>query len=70
MLATFGLTGGDFMTGFPDGQPQTPPKLMEPMRAVLCLEHYAIRTERADCEWVRRYVKFHGNFRLAGCKSA
>jgi integron integrase len=30
------------------------------MRGVLRLHHYAIRTERAYCDWVRRYVKFHG----------
>lgn len=36
------------------------PKLLEQMRGVLRLHHYAIRTERAYCDWVRRYVKFHG----------
>jgi hypothetical protein len=30
------------------------------MRAVLRLHHYALRTERTYCDWVRRYVKFHG----------
>lgn len=30
------------------------------MRGVLRVHHYAIRTERAYCDWVRRYVKFHG----------
>jgi len=29
------------------------------MRGVLRLHHYALRTERAYCDWVRRYVKFH-----------
>ena len=36
------------------------PNLLEQMRQVLRLHHYAIRTERAYCEWVRRYVVFHG----------
>ena len=45
------------MTAFPDGQT---PKLLDQMRGVLRLHHYAIRTERAYCDWVRRYVKFHG----------
>ena len=36
------------------------PKLLEQMRSVLRLHHYAIRTERTYCDWVRRYVKFHG----------
>ena len=44
------------MTAFPDGQT---PKLLDQMRGVLRLHHYAIRTERAYCDWVRRYVKFH-----------
>jgi integron integrase len=30
------------------------------MRSVLRLHRYAVRTERAYCDWVRRYVKFHG----------
>ena len=37
-----------------------PPKLLEQMRGLLRLHRYAIRTERAYCDWVRRYVKFHG----------
>src|SRR5437867_1618535 len=36
------------------------PKLLDQMHAVLRLHHYAIRTERAYCDWVRRFVKFHG----------
>ena len=30
------------------------------MRAVLRTQRYAARTEKAYCDWVRRYVKFHG----------
>jgi site-specific recombinase XerD len=30
------------------------------MRAVLRTQRYAVRTEKAYCDWVRRYVKFHG----------
>jgi hypothetical protein len=29
------------------------------MRAVLRVNRYALRTETAYCDWVRRYVKFH-----------
>jgi Phage integrase, N-terminal SAM-like domain len=29
------------------------------MRAVLRVQRYALRTERAYCHWVRRFVKFH-----------
>src|SRR5262245_668809 len=35
------------------------PKLLEQMRAVMRVQRYALRTERAYCDWVRRYVKFH-----------
>src|SRR5678815_5208567 len=45
------------MAQIPTGQP---PKLLEQMRNLLRLHRYAIRTERAYCDWVRRFVKFHG----------
>ena len=35
-------------------------KLMDQVREVMRLKHYAIRTEQAYCEWIRRYVRFHG----------
>lgn len=44
------------MAGNKEGQP---PKLLDQMRAVLRLHHYAIRTERSYCDWVRRFIKFH-----------
>jgi hypothetical protein len=34
-------------------------KLMDQVREVLRVKHYALRTEQAYCEWIRRYVKFH-----------
>jgi integron integrase len=34
-------------------------KLMDQVREVLRLRHYAIRTEQVYCDWIRRYVKFH-----------
>jgi integron integrase len=40
----------------PEGQPS---KLLDQMRAVMRLHRYSLRTERAYCDWVRRYVKFH-----------
>jgi hypothetical protein len=30
------------------------------MREVLRLKHYSLRTEQSYCDWVRRYVGFHG----------
>lgn len=35
------------------------PRLLEQMRRVLRLQHYSIHTERADVDWVVRYVRFH-----------
>lgn len=35
------------------------PKLLDQMRGVLRVQRYALRTERAYCDWVRRFVKFH-----------
>jgi len=42
-----------------NGASQTP-KLLEQMREVLRVHRYALRTERAYLDWVRRYVRFHG----------
>ena len=33
---------------------------MDQVREVLRVKHYAIRTERAYCDWIRRYVRLHG----------
>jgi len=44
------------MEGNSGGQP---PKLLDQMRGVLRLHHYALRTEQTYCHWVRRFVKFH-----------
>lgn len=48
------------MSGNQAGQPAKTPKLLDQVRAVLRVQRYALRTERAYCDWVRRYVKFHG----------
>jgi Phage integrase, N-terminal SAM-like domain len=34
-------------------------KLLDQVREVMRLNHYSIRTERAYCDWVRRYMRFH-----------
>ena len=34
-------------------------KLMDQVREVLRIKHYAIRTEQAYCDWIKRYVGFH-----------
>src|SRR6266404_825599 len=35
-------------------------KLMDQVREVMRLKHYAIRTEQSYSEWIRRYIRFHG----------
>ena len=35
-------------------------KRLDPVREVLRLKHYALRTERCYCDWIRRYIRFHG----------
>jgi hypothetical protein len=35
-------------------------KLLDPVREVLRLKHYALRTERCYCDWIGRYLRFHG----------
>ena len=40
--------------------PNSKLKLLDQVREVMRLKHYSIRTEKAYCDWIRRYVKFHG----------
>ena len=35
------------------------PKLMDQVRNYMRLHHYSLHTERAYCDWIRRYVSFH-----------
>lgn len=35
-------------------------KLLDQVREVMRLKHYSIRTERSYCDWIRRYIHFHG----------
>ena len=35
------------------------PKLLDEVRQVMRRHHYSIHTERAYCDWFRRYVAFH-----------
>jgi integron integrase len=35
-------------------------KLMDQVKQVLRYHHYAYRTEQAYCDWILRYIKFHG----------
>jgi hypothetical protein len=35
-------------------------KLMEQVRQVLRVRHYALATEQCYCQWIRRFIFFHG----------
>jgi integron integrase len=37
-----------------------PKKLLEEVRDVMRLKHDSLRTERAYCHWLERYIRFHG----------
>ncbi len=39
------------------GQPK---RLLDQVKDVMRVRHYALRTEQAYSDWIRRYVKFHG----------
>ncbi len=43
-----------------NGGGERPPKLLEQLRASLRARHYSPRTEETYCQWVRRYILFHG----------
>jgi integrase len=44
----------------PKFRPNPKLKLMDQVREVLRYHHYAYRTEQTYCDWILRYVKFHG----------
>ena len=35
-------------------------KLMEQVRRTLRVKHYALATERGYCQWIVRFIHFHG----------
>ncbi|THB81387.1 MAG: integron integrase [Desulfobacteraceae bacterium] len=39
---------------------QTHKKLLDQVRDLLRLKHYSIHTERTYCDWIARYVRYHG----------
>jgi integron integrase len=43
-----------------EGQQEKPKRLLEQVREVLRLHRYASRTEKSYCDWIRRYIHFHG----------
>ena len=37
-----------------------PKKLLDQVRDVMRLKHYSLRTERSYCDWITRFIRFHG----------
>jgi len=35
-------------------------KLLDQVRDVMRLKHYSLRTERTYCDWIERFIRFHG----------
>lgn len=35
-------------------------KLLDEVRDVMRLHHYSIHTERTYCDWIKRYIRYHG----------
>src|SRR5215211_6928436 len=35
-------------------------RLLDQMRDVMRLKHYSYRTEESYCDWVERFIRFHG----------
>ena len=48
------------MENEPKFKPDPKLKLMDQVRQVLRYHHYAYRTEQTYCDWIIRYIKFHG----------
>ena len=44
----------------PKFRPEPKLRLLDQVRQVLRYHHYAYRTEQTYCDWIVRYVKFHG----------
>lgn len=44
----------------PKFKPNPSLKLMDQVREVLRYHHYAYRTEQSYCQWILRYIRFHG----------
>ena len=45
----------------PKFKPDPQLRLIDQMRQVLRYHHYAYRTEQTYCDWILRYIKFHGS---------
>ncbi len=37
-----------------------PKKLLDSVRDMMRLKRYSLRTERTYCDWIKRYIRYHG----------
>jgi hypothetical protein len=35
-------------------------RILDQVREVMRLRHYSLSTERSYCDWIKRYIRFHG----------
>jgi hypothetical protein len=35
-------------------------EILDQVREVMRIKHYSLRTERCYCDWIKRYIRFHG----------
>jgi integron integrase len=49
------------MENKPKFKPNPDLRLMDQVRQVLRYHHYSYRTEQTYCDWIIRFIKFHGN---------
>lgn len=47
--------------GSPPASPPQRPRLLDRVRERIRVKHYSIRTEQVYADWIRRFVRFHGN---------
>ncbi len=46
---------------------RSPRKLLDQVRDVLRVKHYAYRTEQAYVHWIKRFILFHGKMPVSKC---
>ena len=47
-----------------------PPRLLDQVKQVMRLKHYALRTEECYTQWIRRFIRFHGKRHPRDMRSA
>lgn len=51
----------DSTSYLPERDIQAAPRLLDLVRARIRFKHYSLRTEQAYLDWIRRFIRFHGN---------